>query len=332
MDALTEAALIDLTFNPTEPRDSLLDALAIDLAFDPAERRDSKGRWTDGGASEGFDVAKIKAAAAKSGVDVNSLMALLDPDDLSYSAPKKPTYAEESAEMDWANMDASGGLPSDKASMRQEHKAQIEAQFWHDNIDGESPEDDQYAASLWEQYQNPSIYSDINKTLRDEKQVEGGPTPEQLQKAAKDMFAKAGVTIKKPMTVYRALRSKRGDGASRDWAKELQPGTVFSDKGIISTTAHGRFAQGWLGLSPKGEQKGIEDPSDVIVEIRLPKGQRIVGGSTQFIETMLPPGTSFKITSSEKRRAEAPRNPLGDYAMDPFDYTHVVAEVVTDHG
>jgi hypothetical protein len=247
----------------------------------------------------------------------------------------KPTYAQVSDEIGWDEMDASGGSqdPVTKASMHEEHAAQLTAQWWHDTLPDSAPEDEHYAKSLWEQYQNPSLYGKINAMLRFGKRESGDPDPEDVKRYAAALFdSPAATTLTKPMTVYRALRSSpprvRHLPGSHDWAKELAPGTVLTDKGFVSSTAHDKFAQGWLGLSPTGEQKDVERADDVVMEIRLKPGQKIVGGSTQFIETMLPPGTSLRIVSSEKRHASYPRNPLGDHAMTPFDYTHVVAEVV----
>jgi hypothetical protein len=65
------------------------------------------------------------------------------------------------------------------------------------------------------------------------------------------------------------------------------------------------------------------------MEIHVPVGTRIVGGNPEFIETMLKPGSKFKIISSERRRADHAEQPLGSDGVEdkPFYYTHVIAEL-----
>lgn len=242
----------------------------------------------------------------------------------------KPTYRQTAKDYDWAEMDKSGGFPEDAASMHAEHDAQITSEFWHDTLPESAPDEEHYARSLWEQYQNPDLYGYINRTLRDNVAIQepgmDGPSPEDLRRYVGVMFDKAGTTLKQPMTLYRAIRSS--DQPGHDWASNFKVGSTFTDKGIMSCTAHGKFAQGWLALDPHGKEVDAEKSNDVVLEIHAPKGQRVVGGSAQFIETMLPPDTTLKIISNERRQATTPRNPLGDFGLDPFYYTHVVAEVV----
>lgn len=242
----------------------------------------------------------------------------------------KPTYKEQARDYDWDAMDKSGGFPEDARSMHEEHVAQTNAEFWHDTLPEDAPDEEHYARSLWEQYQNPDLYGYINRTLREGVKIQepdmDGPSPEDLRHYVGVMFDKAGTTTDVPMTLYRAIRSS--DEPGHDWASNFKPGSTFTDKGIMSCTAHGKFAQGWLALDPHGKEVDAEKPNDVVLEIHAPAGQRIVGGSAQFIESMLPPDTTLKIISNEKRTAKTPRNPLGDFGLDPFDYTHVVAEVV----
>lgn len=239
---------------------------------------------------------------------------------------KPPSYAQAAKEYDWAEMDAQGGDPKDAASLHMEHEAQITSEFWHDTLPNDAPAVDQYAKSLWEAYQNPQSYASINTMLRTGKKTpDSNTTVGNLRRYVAKMFEDAGTTTKEPMTLYRAIRSS--DQPGHNWAEIFKPGTVFTDKGIMSCTAHRRFAQGWLNNDPVGNEEDNAKPNDVVLEIRTPAGQRIVGGSKQFIETMLPPGTKLRIISNEQRTAKEPYNPLGALAEDPFTYTHVVAEV-----
>lgn len=222
----------------------------------------------------------------------------------------------------WDQRDAQGGDPADAPSIHEQNRAQVVAKCWNSSVSGESPDDEQYAASLWEQYQSPSLYTKINAVLRSgKKQESDDPDPKDLRRYVDVMFAKGGYDVEKPTTVYRALKS--GD---IDWAEKLKPGTTFSDSGLISTTAHSKFSRGWLLGDETGQMDRKEQPNDVVMEIHLPTGHRIVGGDPQFIETMLAPGTTFKITSSEKKTGST-ANPLGGDVGPPLTYTHVVAEV-----
>ena len=236
----------------------------------------------------------------------------------------------------WKDRDKEGavlGLPGTAESIEQQDKAQIVARNWYSTTSGEDPEDEQYAASLWEQYQSPDVYGKINNLLRGGKPDPDDPPADDVRRYADMMFDRGGWTTEKPIRVYRALKSKRAssfepgdDTGTEDWAAKLQPGVVFSDSGIVSTTAHMRFSQGWLMGAHDGSDTREPQRNDVVVEIRVPKGQRIVGGDPQFIETMLPPDTRLRVVEAYPLEAKAV-NPL-DHTHKTFVYTHVIAEVV----
>lgn len=275
----------------------------------------------------------VKKAVAKAAVKASAW----PPNPTTVTLNHKKMTMDEAYELvrsayPWDVMDKNGG--GDKTSIRQQHLAQIVARDWFSSTSGSDPEVDQMSASLWQQYQDPNLYGTINRLLRTGKREKGEPTQAAVQKYAHTMFEKGGYTIDKPMTVYRALKSSRAstfepgdDSGTEDWAAKLKPGVVFSDAGIVSTTANERDAEGWLTNSPTGEDNRAPAPNDVVVEIRLAPGQRIVGGDPQFIETMLPPGTSLKVVSSETIQSHA-RNPL-DGELSSFPYTRVVAEVTS---
>lgn len=278
---------------------------------------------------------------------------------------KPPSYRAVAQDYGWDEMDEEGGdgTPVTTDSIHTGHQAQITAKFWSANVTDDSPDDEQYASSLWEQYQSPQLYGAINGTLRDDEaqEVDGnmGPDPDDMRRYVDLMFEKGGTVLDHDIVLYRALHSSGQRGvlqanlaeveahpehpdylrrkaaleqaldANKDWAEFLKPGTEFTDKGIMSTTPHPRYARGWLGLNAHGDEVDAQKPDDVVIEIHVPKGTTILGGDPQFVEVMLGRGTTLKINSSEKRQAEDAVNPLQERGEEPFTYTHVVAEVTT---
>lgn len=239
---------------------------------------------------------------------------------------------------DWHNRDKEGAVKADKPSVYQQNKAQIAAKSWATAVTGDSPDDDQYASSLWDEYQNPGLYGKINGVLRGTSKPErGDPSKADLAKYVNAMFVKGGWTTTEPMTVFRALKSARAstfepgdDSGTQNWSTQLSAGTTFTDMGIVSGTAHSKFARGWLEHGAQGGAASrTVTKDDVVVELRLPAGQRIMGGDPQFIETMLPPGTTFKVVSKTVKEDVLAVSPL-DHTKEKVTYTHVVAEVVPE--
>lgn len=318
-------------------RAEALRASETDLAFDPTEPRGPDGRWVKS------PLSKIKHLLGSLAREDTPLPGMEDwkPKQAWHDNPSHVKLNDKDYSLDdavkvvgdayqWPDMDRVGGDGSDtfKSSAHQQHKAQIVAKAWDAEIDGNSPTEQQYAASLWEQYQSPSYYHRIQEVLRTGKSKPGDPGYAVVGSTTKHVFEEGGFTTEAPMTVYRALKSK-----DIDWTKKLTPGTTFTDKGIVSTTAHPRFAEGWLGINAdsfdpsEGPRPRDVHENDVVVELRLPTGQRIVGGDPGFCETMLPPGTKFRIVSSTVKESR-PVNPLGGEEEAPFRYTHIVAKVV----
>lgn len=310
-----------------------------DLAFDPHQPRDTKGRWTDTGLDPTGDlpgVAPLGPAAPLSDLDMQSLEDYVNnsasTNEIGDPFPKQPpTYAVVADYYEWADRDRTGSdkTPAMVTSIREQGNAQIAAKVWYSNVPDSASSTEKQGAGTWEQYQDPAIYGKINQTLRAKKDL-WGPSYKIVKASVDAMFAKGGYTTQAPMQIYRALRSSNQEQATGvpDWAQKLQPGTVFQEDGIVSATAHNRFAQGWLALDAKGNEVDAEKPDDVVLEIHVPKGTRIVGGDPQFIETMLPPGTKMKIISSEVRTASKAVSPLSNDKLPSFQYTHVKAEVV----
>jgi hypothetical protein len=208
----------------------------------------------------------------------------------------------------WGEMDEAGG--GDATSVDQQHRAQIAAKVWAETVSWED------APVFWMQYQGIKEYPKIQKNLRNTK-----ARSDMVKVDA--MFNEGGWTTEKPMTVYHAIKSQKDD-----WSARLKVGSVFTDKGMISTTANEKFAYGWLLGDAEGNDVREPSAKDVVIEIRLPVGTRVVGGDPGFIETMLHPDTHLKVISAQTESSGAV-DPI-DHAERDVTYTHVVAEVVPD--
>lgn len=188
------------------------------------------------------------------------------------------------------------------------------------------------AAALWSEYQMPEHYGKISASLREGTPVDGFES-DTVREMANVLFnSPAAYAVPQDIVLYRALKGKRsGMPQDTDWTKVLTVGAVFEDKGIVSTTALPESSEGWLYLEHDGYLGREVQLDDVIMEIRVPAGTKVVGGNTFFIETMLAPGTKFRVLSSEVRRTK-PEDPLSSTwprgEMPPAPYTHVVVELV----
>lgn len=210
-----------------------------------------------------------------------------------------------------------------KRSQALQHHSQVKAESWYTTVASNT-----MPGAFWLAYQDPDDYGSINRVLRTGV-AERGQTKAHLTSLAKEMFKEAGTKTTQPIVVYRALRSQQ-DGDRTDWSKKLTVGSTFEDDGMVSTTAQPDFAQGWLMISGKNQSDPAlpsnTQKNDVVMEVRVPSGKTVVGGTTQFIETMLPPGSKFKIVASAQRTAK-PADPLSGDPAAPFTYTHVIAEL-----
>ena len=241
----------------------------------------------------------------------------------------------------WEDADDEGGDGTQEFldSVREQHLAQITARTWQGStqqpsdvadslFNGDHVSGSDYAAMLWVQYQSPDDYGDINASLRTPAkeplvslfngQVEQSSS--QIKKDAVEAFAEGGWTTTRPMTLYRALTSDK----DHNWSKILTPGTTFEDDGMVSTTAHPVFAQGWLG-GYGNKRRPASAAQDVVMKIKVPEGTRILGGDPQFIETMLKPGSKFKVVSAEQQS----QNGVSPLDHDPVtgSYTLVTVEL-----
>lgn len=314
----------------------------IDLAYNPSELRDSHGRWT----------AKPNLPVFVLGGDDLGGVKKYAPDDAIKAVGKA---------YQWPTRDKKIGDASAADSIREQDLAQITARTWSaknaPRYDAGHAKESDAAERFWEDYQEPGKYGQINEELRepgdqgvytqwqpkmdrnDEFMAAMGmyqppPAPKgsmlgeaKVRDLMEHAFADGGYTTEKPMTVYRALKSENG----LNWAQTLKPGTVFTDNGMVSTTAHRKASLGWLHLEHDGTAGRQVNSNDVVMEVHVPQGTRVLGGDPQFIETMLHPDSKFKVVSSEVKEATDAVNPLGDEKIrktkKPALYTHVVVEL-----
>jgi hypothetical protein len=222
-------------------------------------------------------------------------------------------------------------------SIAAQRKAQEKATNWYskNNPYWESMDDDQVwkdffapidkqAKSFWAAYQEPTQYALQNKILRG-MEDDAGPR-KMLMKTVNKMFTAGGMKAPTDLSLYRAIRAT--DPKAQDFIDSLTPGATYKERGMVSTTAMLNDAQGWLKSNPTdGYQPDRRiSPMDTVLEIQVPKGTQILGGSTQFIETMLHPDTKYKVISVERRHAD-PTNPTsGDDPEPEFEYNHVTVE------
>lgn len=312
----------------------------LDLAFDPHQPRDPHtGEWTDTHVLHPSQASLLKQFGTPTRA----------------ATPNVETEPEHGFIPDDDN-GMPGVGPGEQDSVKQQEMAQRHAERWQEDaftrMGGEevagNEDSEGGAAVAWCTYQMPMYYSQMNNVLRSGKgkadiafgndDVLFTADYTLTQSLVKQFFQKGGTTTTKPMTVYRALRTTGKPNAKGriNWAETLKPGTTFEEKGISSSTAFKRLAQGWLGLS--GSASAREDTKtlpidDVVLEVHVPVGSRIVGGTSGFIETMLPPGTKYKITGWKRVRTPNAVNPLTSMPLgEPITYTHVTAEAILPDG
>lgn len=271
---------------------------------------------------EGYIGEAARQELARQGVDV-------DEDD---ALTKFDPYELRGPNGEWVRGSAEADLRHSSEKVQQ--GAQHHAQRWFDHAGNNIGRVDKDPRALWSAYQDPDRYEAINGVLRGNVDVRNAPPRDELMRTVDGMFDQAGTTTDKPMVVWRALRT---DGGT-DWSKKMKVGSTFTDTGIVSTTAQGNLAEGWLGVGSDGSpdfhtEHGRPvmnvDPTDVVMEIHVPAGTRIVGGNDEFIETMLHPDSQFKITASYPVQSH-PFDPLGGGKFPQFTYTRVVADMVKD--
>lgn len=139
------------------------------------------------------------------------------------------------------------------------------------------------AAGTW----GTSSYMQINQILRgheldDRNWVPETITPQQAAQHLKDEYDKLTVALPQNTKVFRGIA----------YESELPPfeeGTVFTDKGLVSTSVDPQFARGF----------GDGSDVDLFMEIHIPKGSEVWLPQTAYVkeekEITLRPETKFRV-------------------------------------
>jgi hypothetical protein len=147
----------------------------------------------------------------------------------------------------------------------------------------------------WGMYQAEGYYEQINGYLRggDEHVVPGNTiSSEKMASGMTKAFDKFGVDTDKPYRLYRGMTNN----PEHNWLRELKVGDTYTDKGVVSTSADPDDVTNFLAENNKDDS-----PKDnVMLEIHVPKGVRVLGGTVIGSETMLLPSMTYKIVSVGK--------------------------------
>lgn len=153
----------------------------------------------------------------------------------------------------------------------------------------------------WGVYQLDGGYQAINDELRK------GPgkgilfhipiteSPTSLAANMVKAFDTMGYTTKRPAVLYRTVDSKNVP------LDTLTAGGLFQDTGVISCSADSDEIAGLLDGGVPGDAS-IDVDNPILLKINVPAGTRVLGGSPGGIETMLKPGTKFKVVSHQKSK------------------------------
>jgi hypothetical protein len=162
------------------------------------------------------------------------------------------------------------------------------------------------AYSVW----GTSSFVQINETLRGREIDEDSWIPESFSaeeaaQALKENFDAFAVELPKDATVFRGV-------AYESEVEFIEEGTIFADKGLISTSTTFKFARSF----------GDGSELDLVFDIQIPKGTKVWAPRTPFVkqetEITLRPGTRFKVKQ------------VYDESDDYGDVRRVVMEVIND--
>lgn len=159
----------------------------------------------------------------------------------------------------------------------------------------------------WGVYQMDGGYQAINDELRDQApQMQGTLMAAQLNTTRKQLaddmvkaFDAMGYTTQKPGVLYRTV-----DGDHFPLA-DMKPGTIYQDTGVISTSADRMEIAGLLDppVAAFGQDVDMRRHDPILLKINVPAGTRVLGGSPGGIETMMKPGTKFRVVEVKSRQA-----------------------------
>tara|TARA_B110000503_G_scaffold141880_1_gene236846 strand:+ start:7884 stop:8708 length:825 start_codon:yes stop_codon:yes gene_type:complete len=155
-----------------------------------------------------------------------------------------------------------------------------------------------------------SSFVQINETLRGHEIDEDSWIPESFSaeeaaQALKDNFDAFAVELPKDATVFRGV-------AYESEVEFIEEGTIFADKGLISTSTTFKFARSF----------GDGSEMDLVFDIQIPKGTKVWAPKTAFVkqetEITLRPGTRFRVKQ------------VYEESDDYGDVRRVVMEVIND--
>jgi hypothetical protein len=274
-------------------RDFAMDALTdILLAYDPAEPRDTHGEWATHPGLPG--IADLPEAAKKRPPKGRTPVKAAD--------GKKPKAATKAKADPYASLEQ--GRAQAAASKAYFRSADTNLMDNPDSLLDLPPSPER----AWAAYQMVGGYQMMNRQLRFGDGVCSLPLtgPDHLPAKAEDevtqmlaAFDKMGYTTKADATFYRVVAAYPGDddkgGAGGLDPATMKVGDTFTDKGVISTSAQPDEVAGFLDDSVN------PDDQCALFSIKVPAGTRVLGGSTGGIETMLHPGSTFKVTGKTRK-------------------------------
>lgn len=170
----------------------------------------------------------------------------------------------------------------------------------------------------WGLYQMGGYYHHINEYLRtghSSQPTEQFGDPAKLAEGMRRAFDEWGIDTPRPITTYRGVSESGGFNYG-----DLKVGQVFTDKGVISTAPDKAEAGGFMS-----GPFGVTDwwITGIMLEIHVPKGVRVLGGSVDSNELMLAPGTRFRVVSRGSISVRTDPN-----TMDKTTFRKIVVEVL----
>ena len=104
-----------------------------------------------------------------------------------------------------------------------------------------------------------------------------------------------GVELSGEAVLYRGVMAKEGRGIDDHSASKLEVGDEFTDLGFTSTTNSQGVAANFVNAGPTGPgREGIE------FTIKTPPGTTVIGGMVSEQELILPRGSRFKVTGTNR--------------------------------
>lgn len=128
-----------------------------------------------------------------------------------------------------------------------------------------------------------SGYRKTNKILRDGADPSDLLTGVPVMDKAFDLYS---VRLTEPITVYRGMKLLKGE--RQGMMERMQPGSVFEDKGFMSTAFDPEGAKTFLRTS-----EGMNEPIRMVINV--PKGERVVAGERYENELILDRGRRMEV-------------------------------------